>query len=103
MLTLTLTILLSGLASAQEADAPPTKDAAEGAAEAVGLPAYVWTARAVDLVRWQGTDGNSATVDAGKRVEVLLEDADTGLVRVRNGTEFGWVPRDALSIEEPAQ
>lgn len=100
----TIALLLSlSLAFAQDAPAEdvPAAEATEEAAAADALPAYVYTAEAVTLVRWLGDDATSASVDAGRRIEVVLEDGD--MVRVRSGTDFGWVSRDKLTTEAPEQ
>lgn len=99
-----LTLLLSlSLAFAQDPTEAVAADAvaAEEAAGADALPAYVYTVESVTLARWQGEDASSATVDAGRRIEVVLEDGD--MVRVRSGTDFGWVSRDKLTTEAPEQ
>jgi hypothetical protein len=92
---------LSNLVHAQDADA--AAEAADAAAEAATdkLPPYVWTAAAVTLQRWPGVEGSSAAVEAGRRVEVILQDGDQ--VRVRSGTDFGWLPLAQVSATEPAQ
>jgi len=71
--------------------------AAEAATDA--LPQYVWTTEAVSLTRWQGDDTTAASVDAGSKIQVVLEDGD--MIRVRSGTDFGWISRDKLTTQEP--
>jgi hypothetical protein len=100
MMTLILLSLATALAQEPAPQAPAAEEAVE-AAEASALPAYVYTTEAVTLARWQGSDTASAQLDAGRRIEVVLEDGD--MVRVRSGTDFGWVSRDKLTAEAPEQ
>ncbi len=58
-----------------------------------------WTTRAVDALRWPGQAPVSAKLDAGAQVQVVVRDA--GLVRVRHGSDYGWVPEDTLSPTPP--
>jgi len=94
-----IALLLS--ASPLSAQQPPASaDTSTGAAaEAPGLPQYVWITEQTELKRWLNKDGTSANVNAGRRVEVILESDD--FVRVRSGTDFGWIARDKLSLLDP--
>lgn len=47
---------------------------------------------------WPGTAAVSGKVGEGDEVEVLVRDG--ALVRVRKGTDMGWVPGAALSATE---
>ena len=103
-MTVILLSLATALAQEPSPQAPSAEVATEEAAEAPeveALPAYVYTTEAVTLVRWLGGDAPSAELDAGRRIEVVLEDGD--MVRVRSGTDFGWVSRDKLTAEAPEQ
>jgi hypothetical protein len=62
-------------------------------------PSSAWTTREVPLHRWNDGAIVVATLDANARVEVLL--ADGTQTRVRRGIDFGWIPSDALTREEP--
>ena len=93
--------LLAALAQ----DAPPAElpqvELPEEDVESQALPAYVYTTEAVTLLRWLGNDTPAAQVDAGRRIEVIVEDGD--MVRVRSGTDFGWINRDKLTVDAPEQ
>lgn len=61
-----------------------------------------WLITNNDLVRWP--DGDPVAVKAlteGAKVEILVADEALGLTRVRSGIDFGWVPSDALTLDEP--
>lgn len=67
-------------------------------------PAYAetrWAASATDGTRWaDATGGASLHLVTGDEVEVL---STTGAkVRVRKGTDFGWVDAAALTTTAPA-
>lgn len=68
-------------------------------AEAPAAPASPNTRYAsadVPLVRWLGAQPSSGALKQGDTVEIVAR-ADGGLVRVRRGTDFGWVPEASLS------
>ena len=99
-LLLLITALSVGAAPAHAQD--DTAPAGDAVAEApTTLPQYVWTTEAVTLVRWPGTEGSSASIEAGRRIEVILQDGEQA--RVRSGTDFGWLPVSKVSATEPAQ
>lgn len=50
----------------------------------------------VSMVRWVGQPASSGTLKQGDTVEIVVR-GDGGLVRVRRGTDFGWVPEASLS------
>lgn len=50
------------------------------------------------MKRWPDGAETSASLDAGDRVEIVTQRG--GLVRVRSGTDFGWVSPATLS-EKP--
>lgn len=61
-----------------------------------------WLTDPVDMVRWP--DGEAVTVKtltSGAKVEILVQDEGAELVRVRSGIDFGWVPADTLTTEQP--
>lgn len=55
---------------------------------------------AVEAVRWPDATAVSLRLAPGDEVEVLVRDG--GKVRVRRGTDFGWVAEAALQAEPPA-
>ncbi len=59
-----------------------------------------WTTREVPLHRWDDGEITVATLEPSSRVEVLVTDGDK--TRVRRGIDFGWIPSDALTRDEPA-
>ena len=82
-------------------EVPPDNAGTEEPLTEASLPAYVYTTQAVTLLRWLGNDTPSGQVDAGRRIEVIVEDGD--MVRVRSGTDFGWVSRALLTVDAPEQ
>lgn len=75
-----------------------------GALALAASPAYAetrWAASPADGTRWSDASGG-ATVHlvAGDEVEVLATQG--ALVRVRKGTDFGWVAGTALTTTAPA-
>lgn len=50
----------------------------------------------VNLVRWAGQGASSGALKKGDMVEIVAR-GDGGLVRVRRGTDFGWVAESTLS------
>jgi hypothetical protein len=58
-----------------------------------------WTTRDAPALRWPDAEKVSLQLEAGDKVTVVYR-AD-GLVRVRKGSEFGWVPEDALTAQDP--
>lgn len=57
-----------------------------------------WSTTRVELLRWPDKTHVSARLNLGDHVEVLLHDG--ALVRVRKGTDFGWMPAAQLSATE---
>ncbi len=55
--------------------------------------------QATSGVRWPGEKGVSVTLKEGEEVEVVAENADKSLVRVRKGTDFGWVDATMLTAQ----
>ncbi len=62
--------------------------------------AHVWVREDVPLKRWPDADTTVATLEAGTEVEVVVDDGE--LLRVRRGTDFGWIPA-AVASREPVQ
>lgn len=60
----------------------------------------LYAAEAVEAVRWPDVTAVSLRLAPGDEVEVLVRDG--GKVRVRRGTDFGWVAESALRPEPPA-
>jgi hypothetical protein len=58
-----------------------------------------WTTGATTGTRWPDVAAVSLTLAAGDEVEVVLRDGDK--VRVRKGSDFGWVASGALTSQEP--
>jgi len=62
-----------------------------------------WTTREVELLRWPESvleaPPVTATAAEGDKLEIVLEDG--AVVRVKKGTDFGWVPSDALTKDAP--
>jgi hypothetical protein len=61
-----------------------------------------WLTDTHDLVRWP--DGEPVMVKSltdGAKVEIVFEDEELGLTRVRSGLDFGWVPSATLTTEAP--
>lgn len=56
----------------------------------------LWVILPVDAVRWPDGAAVAVKLGTGDQVEVLLRDGDR--VRVRKGTDFGWVAASALSV-----
>ena len=59
----------------------------------------LWATGAVDAVRWPDVTAVSVSLAEGDRVEVLAREGDK--VRIRKGTDFGWVPAASLTDVEP--
>jgi hypothetical protein len=59
----------------------------------------LWAVSNVEGVRWPDVTTVSVTLLEGDKVEVLLRDGDR--VRIRKGTDFGWVAATALTNVEP--
>ena len=62
-------------------------------------PTEAWTTREVPLHRWNDGAIVVRTLEAKVRVEVLV--ADGNQTRIRRGVDFGWVPSDSLTKDEP--
>lgn len=59
----------------------------------------LWAVAPAEGVRWPDVTTVSVTLAEGDKVEVLVRDGDK--VRVRKGTDFGWVAATALTNVEP--
>lgn len=59
----------------------------------------LWAASSTEGVRWPDVTTVSVTLVEGDKVEVLARDGDK--VRVRKGTDFGWVAAATLTNVEP--
>ncbi len=59
----------------------------------------LWAVAPTEGVRWPDVTAVSVSLVEGDRVEVLVRDGEK--VRVRKGTNFGWVPATALTNVEP--
>ncbi len=57
-----------------------------------------WIAVDMDLLRWPDKTHVSAKLERGDQVEVLIHEGT--LVRVRKGTDFGWLPATNVSTIE---
>jgi hypothetical protein len=91
---LLLLLTFAGPGFAQPAPAAPA------AAAVVGAPTVVYAVAPAQGLRWPGGDARSLPVEAGARLEIIAEDGD--LIRVREGTRFGWLPRAAVTSAPPA-
>ncbi len=58
-----------------------------------------WALRDAQALRWPDAEQISVELDQGEKVTVVYR--DDGMVRVRKGAEFGWVPADALGDQDP--
>ena len=100
-LLLLLTFAGPGFAQpAPAASAAPAAASAPAAAAAVDAPKVVYAVAPAQGLRWPGGEARSLPVEAGARLEIIAEDGD--LIRVREGTRFGWLPRAAVSSAPPA-
>lgn len=61
----------------------------------------LWAVAPVEGVRWPDVTTVSVTLTEADRVEVLVRDGEK--VRVRKGTDFGWVAASALTNVEPVK
>lgn len=59
-----------------------------------------WVATASDMKRWPDAEIVTGALAVGDKVEVVFRDAK--LVRVRKGSDFGWVSPAVLSATEVA-
>jgi hypothetical protein len=66
---------------------------------ASALAEDAWTTQGADALRWPDAEKISLVLEAGDQVTVVYR-AD-GMVRVRKGGEFGWVPEDTLTDADP--
>ncbi|MBL8617650.1 MAG: hypothetical protein JNM72_18730 [Deltaproteobacteria bacterium] len=105
--TLVLLLTFARPAWAQPAPAAPataTSAAASGAAAGAAAPVevakVVYALAPAQGLRWPGAEARSLPVEAGARLEIIAEDGD--LIRVREGTRFGWLPRAAVTSTPPA-
>ncbi len=60
----------------------------------------LWAVAPAEGVRWPDVTAVSLRLAEGDKVEVLVRDGEK--VRVRKGTDFGWVAATALTNVEPA-
>ncbi len=58
-----------------------------------------WATRDAQALRWPDAEQTSLDLESGDKVTVVYR-AD-GMVRVRKGADFGWVPEDALTDQDP--
>lgn len=58
-----------------------------------------WALRDVEALRWPDAEQTSVELEQGDKVTVVYR--TDGMVRVRYGAEFGWVPADALGDQDP--
>jgi hypothetical protein len=65
------------------------------------LAENLWATAPATGTRWPDVAVTTVTLAAGDEVEVLVKDGDT--VRVRKGTDFGWVPASALTSAAPVK
>ena len=65
----------------------------------LALAEDLWATAPTDGVRWPDVATVSITLAEGDRVEVLVRDGEN--VRVRKGTDFGWVAASSLTNVEP--
>ncbi len=66
---------------------------------ASALAEQAWTTGELEAKRWPDAELVSLTLEAGEQVTVVYK--AEGLVRVRKGTSFGWVPEAALTDQDP--
>lgn len=59
----------------------------------------LWAVAPTTGVRWLDATTVSVNLSEADRVEVLVRDGDK--VRIRKGTDFGWVAASALTNVEP--
>ena len=83
------TLDLSSLMNQAAAQAAPVAEA--------GSPNARYAIADIGLVRWQGQAASSGDLKQGDTVEIVAR-GEGGLVRVRRGTDFGWVPESNLSL-----
>ena len=61
----------------------------------------LWATAPTTGTRWPDVTATSLTLAKDDEVEVLVKDADK--VRVRKGTDFGWVAASALTNVAPPE
>jgi hypothetical protein len=61
----------------------------------------LWATAPTEGVRWPDVATVSVTLVEGDKVEVLMRDDEK--VRVRKGTDFGWVAAASLTNVEPVK
>lgn len=95
-----LSSMLSAVALAQAPQLPPqlAPVTTSGLTSTEKAPTH-WLSRAVPLLRWPDGQGTVAMLDAGQPVTIILTDKDQ--VRIRHGTNYGWVPLDAVTDQAP--
>jgi len=91
----TLIVFLLALTGAAHAQAPITLNLGDDSA----LPTK-FVVDNVDSTRFVDKDLPGKNFAAGDAVQVLFE--SNGLVRIKKGNAFGWVPATALTDEAPA-
>jgi len=70
------------------------------AVPAVGAD-FVWTTAEVKATRFEAADSKElATVESGKRVEVLFRDGERLRIKLPASSQFGWI--DVASISDAA-
>lgn len=67
---------------------------------ASALAEDAWTTEGADALRWPDAETISLVLEAGDQVTVVYR-AD-GMVRVRKGGEFGWIPEATLTDLDPS-
>ena len=72
-----------------------------GLAFAQNVGDFRFTTAEVKLLRYPDAVEVSATVKKGAKVEVVA--VGDALVRIRSGRDFGWIPSELLSEEQPAE
>ena len=58
-----------------------------------------WLQTDIQALRWPDAQNISARLQEGDQVVVIYRTED--LVRIRKGSDFGWVPPSALSDQDP--
>jgi len=67
----------------------------------LALAEDLWATTPTEGVRWPDVATVSVTLVEGDRVEVLVRDGEK--LRVRKGTDFGWVAASSLTNVEPVK
>lgn len=61
----------------------------------------VYAASGGPALRWPGQEASSFVVSEGDRLEVVVRQGE--LIRVRRGTDFGWVAAGTVTDTPPAE